>query len=138
MQSKSTNNNTSPATGPDRLQAERYIEALTGSKDASVTFQTFPEGGPSTSGPRIIHGSLAERWDELVRLNQAGQGIFVMVNSGDGKGRCAGNVVAPRAVFTDDDGDGPTPKPSTDAAPPSMVVESKHGRHTYLSSGNLL
>ena len=34
-------------------------------------------------------------------------------------------------LFTDDDGKGPTPKPTTDAAPPTMVVESAHGPHTY-------
>lgn len=115
----------------DRSQAERYMEVLTGSKQTLATFQTFAEGGPSEHGPRILHGTLDEHWSELVRLNEAGHGIFMMVNEGDGMGRRAENVVAVRALFTDDDGDGPTPKPSTDAAPPTMVVQSKRGPQGY-------
>jgi hypothetical protein len=124
----------------DLSQAERYIEALTGKKDTPVTFQTFPEGGPSDPGARILHGTLDEHYATLVTLNRAGHGIFVTVNEGDGHGRCSENIVALRALFTDDDGDGPTPKPSTEAAPPTLVVESAHGAHTYwaLQSGEPL
>jgi hypothetical protein len=114
-----------------RADAERFIEALTGSKGSTITFQTFSEGGPSDSLPTILHGTIGEHWDELLRLNEAGHGIFVMVNEGDGRGRRAENVVTLRALFTDDDGKGPMPKPTTDAAPPTMVVESAHGQHTY-------
>lgn len=115
----------------DRVQTEQYIEVVAGSKDAPVTFQTFAEGGPSAIPPRILHGTLTEHFDELVRLNELGHGVFVMVNEGDGQGRKGENVVAVRAVFIDDDGDGPVHSPSTEAAPPSMVVQSKRGPQSY-------
>lgn len=116
---------------PQREHAEKFIEALTGHKDAPVTFQTFSEGGPPERPASILHGTLDQRYDELVRLNRAGSGIFVMVNEGDGLGRRAQNVIALRALFTDDDGDGPEQEPSTAHLPPTLEVESAHGAHKY-------
>jgi len=114
-----------------RAQTGLYIETLKGSRNARVTFQTSPEGGPCDIGPRILHGTLDDLWDELDRLNQAGQAIYMMVNDGDGLGRSAKNVVGLTAVFIDDDGDGPVPKPPMDAAPPTMVVQSSRGPQTF-------
>ncbi len=131
MTFKSSMNNPSGSASYDRSQTERFFEVLAHSKESRETFQTFPEGGPSDIGPRILQGTLHQHYDELVRLNEAGHGVFVMVNEGDGHGRRAENVAGLRALFTDDDGNGPTPKPTTDAAPPTMVVESAHGPHTY-------
>jgi hypothetical protein len=96
-----------------------------------MTFQTFPEGGSSSAGPRILHGTIDHRWPELAWLNGAGHGVFAMVNAGDGLGRSGKNVIAVRAVFTDDDGQGSSPAPDTKAAPPSMVVSSKRGPQNY-------
>jgi hypothetical protein len=114
------------------VEASRFIEVLTGAANSPVTLQTFLDSKESGGGVATIrHGSLADHWEALVRLNQAGHGIFVMVNKGDGQGRSSKNVTGLRALFTDDDGTREGPPPSTDAAPPSMVVQSAHGQHTY-------
>ncbi len=116
---------------PDRAEAARYIEALAGSPDAVVTFQTFGEGAhkgdPSLN--RVRHGTLATYWGELVNLNRRGAGIFVMVNEGDGKGRGAANVTALRALFLDDDTG--ELEPAALLLTPSTVVRSKAGLHVY-------
>jgi hypothetical protein len=121
---------------PVVAEANRFIEALTGSQDTPITFQTFPEGGPSPLPAQVIHGTLADQWEQLCGLNEAGHGIFVMINEGDGKGRKATNVVRLRAVFTDDDGIGQAAPPLSGAVPPSLVVQSASGRHTYWRLGN--
>ncbi len=125
--------------GACRDDAERFIAALAGSRDARVTFQTFlddkknpPAGAPT---PLVLHGSLADHWDTLVAVNRVGHGVFVMVNEGDLDGRSAQNVVGLRALFIDDDegnlryvGDGQAPFVRL---PPSMTVETKRGHHNY-------
>lgn len=95
---------------PDVSQARAYLEALTGEVDAVVTFQTFSDRKPPTPPPgwrdplaRVIHGTLSQRATELTRRNDAGAGIFVMVNAGDGAGRTEKNVIAVRAHFIDED-----------------------------------
>ena len=50
----------------------------------SFTFQLFHDGKPG--GGRILHGTLAEHWDTLVRANRGGRGVFVTVNATDGPG----------------------------------------------------
>lgn len=93
--------------------AARFIEALTGGEEIEVTFQTFTEGGASQIPPRILHGRLGSLWEQLDHSNANGHGVFAMVNAGDGRGRAAQNVVALRALFTDDDGGHSAPIPST-------------------------
>src|SRR5207253_4685896 len=66
---------------------------------------------------------------ELVRLNRAGAGVFVMVNEGDGRGRTAKNVRALRALFVDDDSGELTPQALE--VPPSIFVQSRNGPHAY-------
>ena len=132
-------------SGPVRGEAERFITALTGSLDASVTFQTYTDGEEEKTlkhgwrtgsngkliDPRAskLHGTLAEHWTELVRRNQRGAGIFLMINEGDGRGRRAENVRALRAFFIDDD------KGQVDLSSlplePSIVVRSCRGPHAY-------
>ncbi len=87
-----------------------YLAALTGEENPTVTFQTFSDHKPSPSAcwlrdplARVLHGTLTQRAAELARLNDAGAGVFVMVNAGDLRGRAAGNVKAVRAVFIDKD-----------------------------------
>jgi len=115
---------------PDRAETERFLRALVGSVDVPVTFQTFDDReGKEQSLARVLHGTLAEHWDELVRLNAAGAGVFFMVNEGDGRGRKAVNVRALRALFVDDD----TGKlaPGALKLAPSIVVQSRNGIHAY-------
>lgn len=128
------NDNAAGPPKPDRAQAERFIEALTGSSDTPVTFQTFRDDQNRPELARVIHGTLDECWDRLVGLNESGQGIFTMANAGDFKGRSAGNVTALRSLFSDDDGRTPPllyGQPPLDRLPPSLTVQSKRGQHQY-------
>lgn len=88
-------------------EAKRFIEAIHGSMDATVTFQTFDDQKAGRVEPEVIHGTLEDHWARLVRLNNAGAGIFVMVNPGDGKRRKEANVTAVNSVFLDLDGNDP-------------------------------
>lgn len=115
----------------DRDMAESFVRALTGSTDAVLTFQTFPDGGRDSSmPPSVFHRPLADAWPVICDAQERGHGIFVMVNEGDGKGRSARNVVALRAVFADDDHGTVTPGMLSEV-PPEIVVSSGHGMHFY-------
>lgn len=129
-----THKSTGVNVSQDKQQAERYVETLTGSKDTVMTWQTFDDcqaDGHKKRGwlSKIIHGTLEECWSELVAANKSGAGVYAMVNTGDGKGRAAGNVKAVRALFVDDD----RGRVAVDALSltPSMVVQSAHGPHCY-------
>ena len=118
------------ALTPDLKQADNFLEAL--DPGATFTFQTFPEGGtPSSMPPTILHGPLKEHAARLTALNNAGHGIFVMINAGDLKGRAARNVIRVRALFVDSD-NGPI-QPLLDAPiAPHIAVESSPGKgHGY-------
>lgn len=91
---------------PDLTQARAYLEALTGEVEPVVTFQTFGDAvAKQKPDPlaRVLHGTLSQRAAELGRLNDAGAGVFGMVNAGDLKGRAAENVTSIRAAFIDKD-----------------------------------
>ncbi|MBP7675991.1 MAG: hypothetical protein KBB14_06670 [Thermoanaerobaculia bacterium] len=118
----------------DLDDARAFIAAVAGSADAEVTFQTFTDRKPDPCPAdwddplaRVLHGTLRQHTRALVDLNNRGAGIFMMINAGDGRGRRAGNVVALRAVFTDDDKNARKPP----ALSPSFSVESKAGPHNY-------
>jgi hypothetical protein len=118
------------ALTPDLNQANDFLEAL--DPGANFTFQTFPEGEPpSTLSPTILQGTLKDHAARLTSLNNAGHGIFVMINEGDLKGRSARNVNRVRALFVDSD-NGPI-QPLLDAAiAPHIAVESSPGKgHGY-------
>ena len=69
----------------DARHALAHLRDLGAEQDA--TFQTFPEAPRRHGTPRILHGSLAQHYVELERLNlRAGHGVFLMVNEGDGPG----------------------------------------------------
>ena len=80
---------------------------------------------------RVLHGPLSQHWDELVRLNNRGAGIYVTVNETDGLGRSAENIIRIRSQFVDLDG-APL-QPVLEAEPKShMVVETSPGKwHAY-------
>lgn len=131
----STSSGTSP---PNRRDAERFIEALAGSADATVTFQTFPDNRANTGTyARVLHGTLSAHWAALKALNEQGHGIFVMVNEGSGAGRTKADVVSLRALFIDDDGKtSPVAFNNENAGAfaalaPSITVQSKAGQHNY-------
>ena len=117
----------------DHSLAERFLRALTGDDNATVTFQTFDDN--TTDGhkkdralARILHGTLTECWNKLCDLQQRGAGVFVTVNITDGKGRKKQNIIGVRAFFADLDGCNDLPE---FPLPPSVVVRTKHGWHIY-------
>lgn len=125
-----TNNNSTAIQQIDIAEAERFIKAL--SPDGVVTFQTFDDSGNGKKFlARIRHGSLHEFSDELVSLNEAGAGIFFMVNQGNGEGRSAKNVQSVRALFLDMDGS-PVEPVHESKLPPHIISETSQGRyHAY-------
>jgi hypothetical protein len=122
---------------PDRSAAEGFLLAL--DPEQRFTFQTFDDNyerkeqrkKKDEEDPlaKVLHGTLAQRWDALVRLNDAGAGIFVAVNKTDLKGRSKTNITRVRAVFIDLDGE-PLPEPIH--VEPHIIVESSPERwHVY-------
>lgn len=110
---------------PNLLQAHKFIKTIMGLKQ--TCFQTFA----SREGDRIIpahkHGSLNELSEWLTSQNQAGGGVYFVVNETDGTGRKLDNIVNIRAVFVDLDG-APV-QPVMDAATkPHVIIESSPGR----------
>lgn len=114
---------------PSLDEAKRFLDAL--APKGIVTFQTLPERKKKgrASGPNTIAHS--PKLPYLAKLNKAGAGVFVMVNTGSGKGRKTEDVLGVRAVFVDLDG--AELQPVLDAhIPPSITVESSPGRyHAY-------
>lgn len=121
---------------PDLAEAARFIALLTGDVNAIVTFQTFDDSSAkSGSLARVFHGTLDEHGEKLMALNNAGAGVFVMVNEGDGvihekKRTCRteASVVRVRALFVDLDG-APLEPLQNAAAQPDIIVESSPGRY---------
>lgn len=113
----------------DLSTTERFLARLANGE--AITFQTFADNGDGRHLARILHGTLAEHAPTLQKLNQAGAGVFLMVNAGDGQGRKTANVVRVRALFADLDG-APL-EPILAAKPtPHLIVESSPGRfHAY-------
>jgi len=113
---------------PLLADARAHLEALTGEKNPAVTFQTFSDVKPKTGKDRLagwLHGTLDQHAAELRRRNERGAGVYIMLNSGDGKGRTARNVRAVRAVFTDQD----KPRTREYALRPSFIVNTSPGRY---------
>jgi P4 family phage/plasmid primase-like protien len=112
--------------------AQEFITALTGSPDASVTFQTFDDDGDRKSP------SLVKQWTdhaapsqgELERLSKEGAGLFVTVQQTNGKGRKETNITEVRALFVDFDGY--LPSGAEWHLQPSMIVRSSGNKgHAY-------
>jgi hypothetical protein len=125
----------------DRAEAERFLKALNPSPEARFTFQSFDDSKQRKEErrkakkkdlfARIRHGTLAQHWDELVKLNARGAGIYVCVNETNGKGRKKTNITRIRAVFVDLDGAPLDPVMSAEIEP-DIVIESSPGRfHSY-------
>ena len=119
-----------PNLTPDRDQAERFLNLL--DEDAErFTFQSFDDSKARKDHRlvRVLHGTLAEHWQELCRLNQAGAGVFVGVNETDLRGRKTENIVRVRAIFQEADRPGCPELPTV----PHIVVESSPGKfHRYV------
>jgi hypothetical protein len=149
-QAPGKNGHDQTAIQPDRAEAERFLSAL----DPAATFwtfQTFDDDKerakafkkenrerkkkklPPLKSPyvRVLHGTLDQHWNELVRLNTIGAGIFITVNETDRRGRETKNIVRVRALFSDLDG-APLDAVMQHKPPPNIVVESSAGKyHPY-------
>lgn len=121
---------------PDIGMAQQFLNKLS---EDNFTFQTFDDN--KTKDPRkskVLHGSLIQHSEELIRLNLNGAGVFVMVNCGDGvihsgKNTCRtnDNIIAVRALFADADGS-PIGPILERCPPPHILVESSPGKwHIY-------
>ncbi|MES2280096.1 MAG: DNA-primase RepB domain-containing protein [Pseudomonadota bacterium] len=115
---------------PDLAAAQVFLDLL--GPGEKFTFMAIPEGvQKGRGGPTELHGTLSQHAARLTQLNNAGQGVFVMVNEGDLKGRKATNVLRVRALFVDLDG-APIAPLLESAAPPHILVESSPDKwHSY-------
>ena len=89
-------------------------------KPSEFTFQTIDDD-KDRSNPKlaqIFHGSLDEHLPELRRLSRLGAGVFVKMNTTDGKGAKTENIIGVRAVSLDLDG---TPLDPVDNARSSRI-----------------
>ena len=117
-------------TAPDPRQAATFLRALDPDKHEH-TFQTFSDKGSNRNLARIFHGSLAEHWCTLERLNNQGAGVFVTINETNGRGRTKQDMQRVRAVFVDLDGQ-PLPRRSEVPLRAHIGVCSSPGRyHLY-------
>lgn len=121
---------------PDLAEAGRFIAALTGSADTSMTWQTLPEGGTGgRAGKRRgqeLQGTLEQVADKLIAENRLGRGIFVCINDTGGRKRTAENIKAVRALYMDWDSGSPLDLIATLRPVPHIVVESSTGKaHAY-------
>lgn len=110
--------------------AEAFLSQLA-PDETHFTFQVFRDSSESIVRPEHFHGTLADHAPRLSAANDAGAGVFVMINQGDGRGRKAENVLRVRANFVDLDG---SPlQPLLDCGlPPQIVVETSPNRwHAY-------
>ena len=116
---------------PDLEQAKKFLKVL--DQKSEFTFQTF-DGNQDRSRKdliRIFHGSLEQHAGSLLKLNQAGAGVFVTINQTDLLGRSKENIKNVRAVFADLDGAPLTPI-IEHICEPHIIVESSPDRwHGY-------
>jgi putative DNA primase/helicase len=113
---------------PNRREAARFLRLLDPGA-TTFTFQTFDDNKERHDRrlARVLHGTLADCWDQLSRLNAQGAGVFVCVNETDGKGRTEKNIERVRALFVDLDGAPLDPVRQSDR-PPHIMVASSSGR----------
>jgi RecA-family ATPase len=122
-----------PSLKPDRDEAEGFLAALDPATDR-FTFQTFDdnEDRKDKSLARVLHGTLAQHFKTLAKLNNRGAGIFVCVNVTDFKGRSAKNIVSVRAHFGDLDGAPLDPVLAPGEPKTHLITETSPGRfHPY-------
>lgn len=113
---------------PDARTAVRYIQALTGYHGSAVTLQTFDDGPDKRRELAAVRGgTLRDLWPWVTAMQERGSGVFCTVNATTLGQRKAQDVRAVRALFADFDG----VEPGEWHLPPSMIVQSGHGKHAY-------
>lgn len=111
--------------------AHQFIDLL--SEGNICSFQTFDDSKVSKRKKltNVFHGNLDENIDKLIKLNEDGAGIFVMVNQGDGKGRASENITSIRSVFIDLDGSPIQPVLDAPIKPQIIIETSPNKYHAY-------
>ncbi len=113
----------------NKEMAKMHVFHLRGDKNAQVTIQVFRDckKTPGPNKPHHFHGTIDDLWPKIIKLNQNGYGIFIMVNKGDLNGRKKENVKSVSAYFFDQDG-GVLPELPIK---PTFIIQSKNGVHGY-------
>lgn len=106
-------------------QAESFLKWF--SEDLTVTLQIFAEAKGAQHLPGHRHGSFEDLTPWVCRANEAGCGVFFMVNEGDGGGRSSSNVVRVRSLVLDLD-NAPLQPVYEAAVEPHLIVESSPHR----------
>jgi len=116
----------------DRGLAELYVEVLTGDKDTPMHW-TALWGVKEEKRPAkcISFSSLGEVWDNLVKVNKEGYGVYCVVNKTDGEGAKGANVTGLRALFIDCDAGEPDESLFHEDFLPSFFVNCRRGPHYY-------
>ena len=115
---------------PDFSMANRFINLLTGSEVDPVTFQFFSDKDKRNRS-LAIHRTMKRplTYDYHRKKQDAGCGVYVMVNRGDGKGRAKKNVVEILALFIDLDG---APwEPAAKMLKPHIIVDRRRDGITF-------
>lgn len=112
-------------------ETKQFLEILSqGNSDEVFHFQTFDDN-EKTKRPHLIRtftGKLDEHYNELVKLNNLGAGVFVCVNQNKpNEKRDTKNILKVRSLFADNDNGNFESFPLL----PSMVIQSKNGQHAY-------
>lgn len=111
----------------DLNMAESFLNQLAG-QEACHQFRVIHKSGRAQN----ISNTFAECKDQLMRANQQGAGIFVVVNKTDGKGGKDANVVGVNAVFLDLDGEPLAPVMEEEVLLPHLIIETSNGKyHAY-------
>lgn len=112
----------------DLRMARSFLEHFPG----RLTIQAIPDRGREGIRPKSPYLDYPrEKLSSLLKLNNAGYGIFFTVNETDGRGRKTENIIKVRALFVDLDG---APLDPVKEAPlqPNIIVESSPGKyHAY-------
>jgi hypothetical protein len=115
-------------------QAQSFLNALDDRTDR-FTFQTFDDDRERKDKKlarkeliRVLHGTLAENYQQLLQLSQTGAGIFVTINATNFKGRSRDSITEVRAYFADLDG-APLNNLKRLKLPPHIITETSPGRY---------
>lgn len=120
---------------PNRAEAQRFLDLL--ERGGDFWFQTAIEPKPKVKGARgakVLHGTLNDCWDELVKLNAMKRAVWVQINAGTG--RLDAEVTRVRGYFVDiDKGDGNDLLNSP--VPSDIILETSPGKyHGYWLTGD--
>ncbi|MEO5334644.1 MAG: PriCT-2 domain-containing protein [Magnetococcus sp. YQC-5] len=116
---------------PNLAIVQEFLDRL--ASGGSVSFRTFDDDKTHKKPTltKFFHGTLQEHGEELVKLNNAGASVNVMVNAGNGKGTTSGDVLEIRSFFVDLDG-APLEPVQQSPLTPHIVVETSSGKfHVY-------